>query len=48
MYVELETSPFMEKNILNFHFDYLHSSLRQDGCKIEVLEELVEKTEVRP
>ena len=27
-YVELETPLFMEKNILNFHFDYLHPSLR--------------------
>ena len=27
-YVELETPPFMEKNILNFHFDYLHPYLR--------------------
>ena len=27
-YVELETPPpFMEKTILNFHFDYLNSSL---------------------
>ena len=28
-YVELETPapPFMEKTILNFHFDYLHTSL---------------------
>ena len=28
MYVELETPPLIEKNILNFHFDYLHPSLR--------------------
>ena len=28
-YVELETPPpFMEKPILNFHFDYLNPSLR--------------------
>ena len=27
MYVELETPPFMEKSILNFHFDYLKISL---------------------
>ena len=26
-YVELETPPFMEKSILNFHFDYLTISL---------------------
>ena len=26
-YVKLETPPFMEKNILNFHFDYFHPSL---------------------
>ena len=31
-YVELETPlpPFMEKNILNFHFDYLIISLRMN------------------
>ena len=28
-YVELETPPFMEKNILNFHFDYLIISLTE-------------------
>ena len=32
-YVELETPPFMEKNILNFHFDYLTSSL---SCHIKI------------
>ena len=26
-YVELETPPFMEKTILNIHFDYLDTSL---------------------
>ena len=26
-YVELETPPFMEKTILNIHFDYLNPSL---------------------
>ena len=29
-YVELETPPFMEKNILNIHFDYLNPSLNLD------------------
>ena len=29
-YVELETPPFMEKTILNFHFDYLSPSLKQN------------------
>ena len=25
--MELEPPPFMEKSILNFHFDYLHPSI---------------------
>ena len=31
-YVELETPPFMEKTILNFHFDYLNTSLTVMCC----------------
>ena len=34
-YVELETPPpFMEKNILNFHFDYLNTSLSPSDAQI--------------
>ena len=41
-YVELESPPFMEKSILNFHFDYLTISLKQgnrqgDHCFEEML-----------
>ena len=38
IHVELETPPpFMEKPILNFHFDYLNPSLSQTCCFIFVL-----------
>ena len=33
-YMELETPPFMEKTILNFHFDYLNTSLTQNWIPI--------------
>ena len=33
-YVELETPPFMEKTILNFHFDYLNTPLTISRWKI--------------
>ena len=39
-YVELETPlPFMEKTILNFHFDYLNTSLR--GIAKQLLDHLI-------
>ena len=38
MYVALETPPFLANTILNFHFDYLHTSLNV----------ILDSTELRP
>ena len=43
MYVELETPPrFMEKSILNFHFDYWKISLNEFERSTQVKERLAE------
>ena len=49
-YVELETlPPFMEKNILNFHFDYLIISLMKKvslDFKVKILNPTIRKTDI--
>ena len=40
-YVKLETPlPFMEKNILNFHFDYLNTSLSDSVTQLTITDKL--------
>ena len=37
MYVALETPPFMANAILNFHFDYWHTSLSPISIYIQLM-----------